>query len=228
MDIDKAFEITNGVVTNPDTNTEGPFYTGGPSDPTGLDLPERTFYLQNSAGGVVIWRKFGAGVNDWRQLSAEDIPYDPSNTLGYSQTEVQAIIEALGNNPWGKDFNVEEKTASETTTGSSFTTYSVLNFTVTDTSVVNKYRVNADFLWGHNSGSNDIRIRMLFDGVQLGEELRIEPKDSGRDQRLQNNILEFPTNLTSGNHSVSLQYRPSSTSRVSRMYRSKIEVWRVE
>ena len=87
MDIDKAFEVDFGVVVNFDDNTEGPFYTGGPSNPFGLNLPDRTIYVQHDASGIIIWRKFGNNVNDWaiqdrilRNTINEDLYIPADNT----------------------------------------------------------------------------------------------------------------------------------------------------
>ena len=126
---------------------------------------------------------------------------------------------------FGADFAYKQKVASETTSGSIFTVYDTLTFNVSS-SGSNAYRVNADFVWGHNSASNDIRVQLIIDG-QAERELRIEPKDPGTDQRYQNNILIYLENLSVGNHTVELAYRPSSASRISRMYSSVIESWRV-
>ena len=68
MDVNKAFEVINGVLVNENSAgnvIEGPFYTGGPNSPVGLNLPEKTVYVQNKIDGMLIWRKFGNGVNDW-------------------------------------------------------------------------------------------------------------------------------------------------------------------
>lgn len=127
---------------------------------------------------------------------------------------------------FGIDFIEESKVNTETTTGASFVTYSVLNFSVSLDDANNKYRLNADFLWSHNSASNDIRVRVLLDGNPV-KEIRIEPKDAGADQRFQNNILYYANDLTVGNHSFALQYRPATASRISSMYESVIECWRV-
>lgn len=225
MDINRAFEILNGLAVNPDEVTDGPFYTGGPMSPIGLDLPERTFYIQNISGGVIIWRKFGTGVNDWRQLSAQDIPFDPSS-VDLISTNGQAAIEELANRNYGKDASSKTKEVDEFTTGTVFSEYDSLVFTVNDNSGSNKYRIAANFFYGHNSASNDIRARLTLDGSPVYE-IRVEPKDSGIDQRLPAHIVDYPVNLTNGNHTIGLEYRPSSGNRVSRMYRSTLEVWRV-
>lgn len=68
INADKAFEVSSGLVVNDraDGNTvEGPFYTGGPSNPIGLNLPTGSYYVQNKSDGILVWRKFGNSVNDW-------------------------------------------------------------------------------------------------------------------------------------------------------------------
>lgn len=223
-DITRAYEIEYGVIPNPDSG--GPFITGGSASPIGLALDISTIYIQTFSTGIRIWKKFDTGNSDWRQISAQDIPFDPSS-VDLVGTNSQLAIEELANRHYGKDFIELTKEASETTTGGSFTTYSTLTFNVSDSSGSNKYRLNASFNWGHNAASNDIRIRTRIDGTNI-DELRIEPKDAGTDQRFQNNIVSYEVNLSQGNHVFDIQYRPATASRVSRMYRSVLEVWRVE
>lgn len=92
MDISKAFSVDNGFLV--DEENGGPFYTGGVASPIGLDLPTQTLYVQPTVDGPIIWRKFGTGVNDWRQLSAEDIPADNSVSLLEGE-DVQAQLDEL-------------------------------------------------------------------------------------------------------------------------------------
>jgi hypothetical protein len=62
MNIDRAHENDQGFLV-----TDGPFFTGGPSSPVGLDLPEgQIFYVQSVAGGFVLWDKVGPLTTDWR------------------------------------------------------------------------------------------------------------------------------------------------------------------
>ncbi len=61
IDPNNAFEVESGL----QVNDSGPFYTGGPSAPMGLDLPVRTMYVQTLTDSFLIWTKFGTGVNDW-------------------------------------------------------------------------------------------------------------------------------------------------------------------
>jgi len=63
---DELLEIENGLKVTNDTDGEsGPIYTGGPDKPFGQDLPVDSIYSQNRPDGIVVWRKFGADVNDW-------------------------------------------------------------------------------------------------------------------------------------------------------------------
>lgn len=136
------------------------------------------------------------------------------------------VILSSKSGNFGVDFSNKIKVSNETTSGNQFSIYDTLTFNVSD--AVNIFRANIDFLWGHDSAANDIRVRAYLDGNQIGEEVRIEPKDQGGDQRIQNNILNYLTDLSVGSHTLSLRYRPSSNSRTSRMYRSIMEVWRVD
>lgn len=227
-DIDKAQEINEGLIVNTIDNgdlIEGPFYTGGPSSPVGLSQPQRTFYVQNAPSEKVrLWLKHGAGDNDWRELSAEDIPFDNTNT-DLTGTQLQEVIEELANRNFGKDYDDDLLELNDSTSGGTFKIYTAKDFNVSDDSGSNNYRVKCKFNWGHNSASNDIRVQLLVDGV-LQEEIRVEPKDAGSDQRIPDEVIASVANLSQGNHTIIMQYRPASASRVSRMYRAYTEVWR--
>lgn len=128
---------------------------------------------------------------------------------------------------FGNDFAVEKRVGQQDFTGAAFQTYAILNFTVSGPDTVNKFRMNCDFVWGHNSASNDARFRVLVDGVPIPEEIQIEAKDPNPDQRIPDNILDYLDNLSIGNHSIALQVRPSSAARITSVYKAIIEVWRV-
>jgi hypothetical protein len=89
MSYDKAFEVEHGFLIE-----NGPFVTGGAASPIGLNYPTDTLYLQNTVNGVLLWMKFSTGVNDWRRISAKDIPFDPS-TSSLVSTTTQTVIEEL-------------------------------------------------------------------------------------------------------------------------------------
>lgn len=181
-----------------------------------------------------------------RDPDAQDVAFDNTST-GLSGTDLQTVGQELDSDvaavegdvstlqsevvvlqeaPWGKDFIQQSKAVSETVTGGNFVVYDELIFNVTAGTIPNKYRLNVEFFWGHNQATNDIRVQALLDGVLL-KEFRKEPKDAGADQREQNSILSYAVDLADGNHTFTLQYRPASAARVSRMFFSEFEVWRV-
>jgi hypothetical protein len=224
IDITEASKVDERGIALTDNDDNVILYlTSGTGDPTGSSAPSNTWYFRQDT--QTLWYKFGATDADWRQVRAQDITYDPATT-DLTAIQLQAAIEQLANRHYGKDFNNQSKEASETTTGGTFAIYDTLNFTVSSQQSTNRYRLNADFRWGHNSGSNDIIIDVQVDGVTI-RELRIEAKDTGTDQRYQNNILIYVDDLSAGAHTFSLRYRPATANRVSRMYSSELEVWRV-
>lgn len=229
IEINKAHDVDHGLLINdPNSgnNVEGPFITGGPNSPVGLNLPEKTMYVQNTASGIIVWEKYSNGVNDWKIYPANKIGFDPAN-VDITATDVQAAIESQANRHYGKDYQDEETIFNDSTTGGAFKIFQIFNFNVSDDSGSNKYRVQSNFFWGHNSASNDIRVQLLVDGTLIYE-MRKEPKDPGSDQRIDGLIAGAIGNLSQGTHSVTLQYRPATASRVSRMYRAYSEIWRVE
>jgi hypothetical protein len=73
----KLHEVENGLRIS-----DGPIFTGGPSSPVGLDFPVDTIYGQNLGnGGVVLWRKYNTGINDWTRILQNDF-YQRAEALG--------------------------------------------------------------------------------------------------------------------------------------------------
>lgn len=66
VELEKAFSIERGLII--DEETTKLLFTGGSSQPLGKDLPVSTIYTQTTASGIVLWRKIGAGVNDWEPI----------------------------------------------------------------------------------------------------------------------------------------------------------------
>jgi len=93
----KAFELEHGIRIS-DGVTSGPLITGGPVAPTGLDLPVDTIYVQNTASGIFVWKKFGVLTSEWRKYSAQDIPFD--DTSFYSTDVKSALIETRDDVVW--------------------------------------------------------------------------------------------------------------------------------
>lgn len=226
IDESRAFDADNGViVTQENSETTGPFYTGGPDSPVGMDLSVNTFYLQTTGAGVLIFRKFGPGANDWRQLSAEDIPFDNTGT-DIVATTVQNAITEQASKGFGKDYSFSIRTTQLDVSGGAFQTYLTHNFNVSDDSGVNEYRANFNFHWNHKSTANDIRVQYVLDGGVISE-MRIEPKDSGDNQRIPGTYIDILSNLSQGAHTLEIQFRPATASRVSGMFRATIDTWRV-
>jgi hypothetical protein len=130
---------------------------------------------------------------------------------------------------FGRDFKEQTKSTpnGQSITGNQFVTYDTINFDVAGPDLVNKYRVSIDFVINHNAAGNDFRARLIIDNNQVGEEMRVEPKDPGADQRPHYNLKWFPTNLSVGSHEARLEVRPASQNRITSVYQSITEIWRV-
>lgn len=108
INADKAFEVSSGLVVNDRANgntIEGPFFTGGPSSPIGLNLPTGSYYVQNRTDGVLVWRKYGNNSTDWTQDNAtyrndyvDDIyiPAGNTRTIAGGEFEKEMIIDGVG------------------------------------------------------------------------------------------------------------------------------------
>ena len=128
---------------------------------------------------------------------------------------------------FGRDTARVTRTDTFTVTGSTFTNYTTLNFNVADLSGTNEYRIQATYQWSHNSASNDARFQLFVNGVSVTEH-RAEPKDAGADQRYSATFLHYATNLATGANTVEIRFRPATSSRITRMHRATIEVWRTQ
>lgn len=127
MDISKAHEVEQGLLVE-----NGPFYTGGTASPVGLDLPTGAFYLQDTTTGVKIWRKFGSTTSEWRELSAQDIPFDVSGLTNRSPdltglTQTQEVVSALSERNFGTNFAVARSNPNFITTSPTFVDALVIN-----------------------------------------------------------------------------------------------------
>tara|TARA_R110001632_G_scaffold52197_4_gene129722 strand:+ start:6723 stop:7259 length:537 start_codon:yes stop_codon:yes gene_type:complete len=130
---------------------------------------------------------------------------------------------------FGNDFKEQLKStpSGEIMTGNVFQPYDTILFDVTGPDTINKYRVSCDFVLNHNSAANDFRAQLVIDGVAVGEEMRLEVKDAGSDQRGHYNLKWYASNLSIAQHTVSLVIRPASKNRLTRVYQSITEIWRV-
>lgn len=220
--LDRAYELNNGIVITED----GAYLTSGSSSPVGLDLPVRTIYLQESASGILIWKKFGTGVNDWRQLSAQDIPFLPSLAENETATDLQQLGEDLANRHYGKDFS-HQFTNNLLTTSNNELSYDTLNFSVTAENTPNKYRTAINLYWNASKDNESFIGRLYFDGT-LEKEIEISPSSRDASTREANTLLYYPTNLSTGNHTLELRFLSTKGNTTARVYQADFEVWRVE
>lgn len=97
IDKDKSFGVDNGIIISDNNGNEGPFITGGPSSPVGLDLPVDAIYYQSLSNGVHAWEKFGAGANDWRRVTRQSntIHVDPNGDDTFNDGSVQKPYATL-------------------------------------------------------------------------------------------------------------------------------------
>jgi len=124
-----AFDSENGFLID-----GGPYLYGGAASPAGLDYPVETIYFQESASGILIWRKVGANPTDWRRLSAQDIPF--TTVSGISATDTQGAVVAHGSrhqvggsDPTNLVYQHAEATGDTTTTSTAFTQLADMSIT---------------------------------------------------------------------------------------------------
>lgn len=125
----------------------------------------------------------------------------------------------------------EDKTISVTTTK-----FYVDKLTL-NTPVVpaGRYKIVVSYGWNHNSTTNDFVARVLSDGVQLDNEHQQEPKDAaGSFGTTSSNQKHYTTRIffvvfnTDASHTITLQYKSSSSGVKSSIWDAKIEFWRIK
>lgn len=119
----------------------------------------------------------------------------------------------------------KKKDTQQNSTSTAFTEYDSMTVP-NNLGSATKHEFICEFKWGFASGSQDIRVRIVVNGVQLGSELVIEPKDSGTDQRLPGFFFD-EIDLPSGNNTIAIEFASSNGSQA-RMYESKMRSMRVE
>jgi hypothetical protein len=199
MDIDKAFAVTNGLLV--DESLNGPFYTGGTVSPIGLDLPQSTFYLQTVTGGVLIWRKFGAGVNDWRILSAQDIPIDP--ILGTAAVEVQTALKDSMN-----PSVVASASGNTTTTATTETLIAGMSIIAPDSAT---YLISFQTTLSHGTNNANAWISVYAGGTQVTDsELRFNRGTSNITIPVSLNNIIATVQGSPANRTIEIRWRTSA------------------
>ena len=171
-------------------------------------------------------KKFFKDFNFWNLDDVSTSSLSNDDMIVYNSTTLK--FENKKQPRHGRDFNRKSRVsvAGVPITGNAFQTFDSLTFDVNGPDTLNEFRINADFTWRHNATTNSALFRIVLDGNVLGEVLDIEPKDASSTQRLQNNILEYITNLSIGSHTLELQARPENSSRITTLHRSHLELWR--
>lgn len=225
VDKSKAYEITEGLIINQENGgdiTEGPFYTGGPTSPVGQDLPYNTFYIQTQASGkVLIWQKVGATANDWRQLSAQDVLFDPSGVVGNSPdltgvTQLQAAVATLANRNFGKEYAYADNGIFTTT---SATYVDALSFSGTFPG--GTYRIAYSYGVTNSKENTNCEVRVFFDGVEYDPRIQLGLTD--------NRVTGFEGNITfaGGTLNASIQVRRTAGNGNAIITNPKGELWRL-
>lgn len=161
----RSLEVENGMtVTEENSTVEGPFYTGGPSSPVGLDLSQNTFYVQNTGDRVIVWQKFGAGVNDWVIFPASDVSFDPTGLVNLepSDTDVQAAVARLGAQSLA-DLTRAEGFFFDTPQSTTSNGYPDINLFQTDISkpvIVGSYQLSGVILGGQSDKEKQFGYRI--------------------------------------------------------------------
>lgn len=211
MNIDRAFEIEHGLKIEDD----GPFITGGPSSPVGLNLPTLTMYIQNTASGIIIWEKFNTGINDWRIFPASKIGFDSSGVEGTFATVQDAIVD-IKLKHFGENYTFN-KINNFTTTNASFQTA----ISITSTAPAGTYRANWRYGTINSKKNTSNQSQVLFGGVELF--LR------DHSANILDSISSFDSNLVHAGGSLSFQIRlrRSAGNGTSSLNDVKCEIWRL-
>lgn len=108
--------------------------------------------------------------------------------------------------------------------------YHSLAYTGADIDPLAEYEISAHFVWNHSSASNDIICDLELNGSPIGEEFRVEPKDTGTDQRIHAPMKYKVTGaeLATTNGNIDFYFRASSGGNTSRMYFCLLTILRVK
>jgi hypothetical protein len=96
------------------------------------------------------------------------------------------------------------------------------------------YRIGVSYGWNHDGVQDDFEAQLRLDGVVQGEIHKEEPSEAGgafgstgTDQRFYAYRVFYVT-LTSGSHTMVLEYRTDTALVASSIWGAVIELWRAE
>lgn len=154
-------------------------------------------------------------------------PNADDNGNWYSK-DWQGNVKPIGSlNPViGSQRVFKRKTTQQNSTSTAFAEYDSMIVNNNLASTI-KHEFICDFKWGYASGSQDIRVRIMLNGVQQGDEIRMEPKDPGTDQRRVGHFFD-ELDIPPGNSTIAIEFASSQNGTQARMYSSKMRSMRVE
>lgn len=202
MSRNRAFEAENGFLIE-----NGPFVTGGTSSPVSSVVAQAgDLYVQNSGSKPILWQCTGPTNTDWRQLSAEDIPFSNSSLTTNSpdligQNQLQQAIQALSNRDFGKNFNQSYTSGNFTTTSTTFVNMQ----TIPSTAITSgDYIIFFHGRFLKTLLPARVGVRMQVNGNTVMDEEEISMDDD--DYFFGHNMFVYVPNLT-GNITVTAQVR---------------------
>lgn len=156
-----------------------------------------------------------------------------TNTSGIADllSTVAAIESTVGNKKFGEGFAYDTNTSPVNVSGTSWVTVGSLTLTPSEPCT---YLGLLNLIWSFDSTSRDFQARILLDGVQVGEPLRIEPQDAGgydttygTNQRLSSTVVSLLPSLMGETHTVEWQARGASNRIEAYVHHSAIIAFRV-
>ncbi len=130
---------------------------------------------------------------------------------------------------YGSSFNSNLQEGLQSNNTTTFQTYSTLNYTVEDIGGAANYEIEASIFWNYSSAANDYRGKIQVNGADFKEEMRVEPKDGGTDQRNWAK-LTYPitgAQLASLSGDITWQFASSSGGNTARTYYAYLTIKRV-
>jgi len=131
---------------------------------------------------------------------------------------------------FGTEFVKAEAPGGSTTTSTAWQTKATLNVPAV---IGGTYRVGINYVWNHDSRTNDFEGRVQVDGVTQGEIHKQEPKDaagadpSGTTQRYLASRVLYLTLSPGAAPVITVDWRTDSGGNASTIYDATVEFWRV-
>lgn len=133
---------------------------------------------------------------------------------------------------FGQNFAFAKETNPATNNTSTPQTYVSRAYDIVSIDPSRIYRVMAKISCGYSTGTRDFRARLTLNGNEIAdEEVRVEQKDSGGDQRIPYVLGPFyltGAEMIQAQGNFELQYYAQQNGDVARAYYGLIEFWRAQ